>query len=83
MECSLLLVEAWTKAQQRKVTHTKMKFDWQIVAIAASRPVDAIYSDDADIGRAAALVGISVRSTDSLELPQSAKQRPFPFEPAS
>jgi predicted nucleic acid-binding protein len=81
MECSLLLAEAWTKPQQRKVTHTKMKFDWQIVAIAASRQASAIYSDDADIEKAAALVGIPVHSTDSLEIPHSAKQQPFPFEP--
>jgi hypothetical protein len=58
-----------------------MKFDWQIVAIAASRQASAIYSDDADIEKAAALVGIPVHSTDSLEIPHSAKQQPFPFEP--
>jgi hypothetical protein len=60
-----------------------MKFDWQIVAIAASRQASAIYSDDADIKTAAARVGIPVHSTDSLDIPQSAKQRPFPFEPES
>ena len=82
-ECALLLSEAWGKGEQRKVTHTKMKFDWQIVAIAASRGASAIYSDDADIARAATRVRIPVHSTDSLKIPESAKQRPFPFDPES
>ena len=81
MECALLLSESWTKAEQHKVTHTKVKFDWQIVAIAASRGASAIYSDDADVMRAAARRQIPVHSTDSLQIPASAKQRPIPFDP--
>jgi predicted nucleic acid-binding protein len=80
LECALLLDEAWTRGHQRKVTHTKFKFDWQIVAIAASRNANAIYSDDADIARAAARANIAVFSTDSLALPDSARQEPLRFD---
>ena len=35
MECSILLEAAWSKSEQRKISHSKFKFDWQIVSIAA------------------------------------------------
>lgn len=81
MECALLLAEAWTKPEQRRVTHTKVKFDWQIVAIAKSRNASAIYSDDPDLKRAAARVQIPVHTTDSLPMPESARQQPISFDP--
>ncbi len=81
VECALLLSEAWSRNQQTKVTHTKFKFDWQIVAIAASRNATAIYSDDLDISRAAARVDIRVCTTDSLPIPTSTLQKPLHFEP--
>lgn len=81
MECALLLAEAWSKAEQRRVTHTKVKFDWQIVAIAASRNASAIYSDDPDLKRAAARVRIPVHTTDSLHLPENTRQQSIPFDP--
>ncbi|MEO8154380.1 MAG: PIN domain-containing protein [Rhizobacter sp.] len=80
VECALLLEEAWARGQQVKVTHTKFKFDWQIVAIAASRNATAIYSDDPDIARAAARVKIPVHTTDALPIPASALQSGLPFE---
>ena len=80
LECALQLDEAWTRGQQAKVGHTKFKFDWQIVAIAASRNATAIYSDDADISKAAARVGIPVHATASLPLPGSALQSGLPFD---
>lgn len=80
VECALLLDDAWTRGQQGKVTRTKFKFDWQIVAIAKSRNATAIYSDDPDIGRAAARVGIPVYSMDTLPLPSSAAQHHIEFE---
>ena len=80
IECALLLEEAWSRPQQRQVSHTKFKFDWQIVAIAASRSATAIYSDDKDIAKAAARVSIPVHPTDSLPIPTSALQKGFPFE---
>lgn len=80
VECALLLEEAWDRRQQGKVTNTKFKFDWQIVAIAASRNAKAIYSDDADIAKAAARVRIPVHPTDELPLPSSARQQAISFD---
>lgn len=74
MECSLLLEEAWSSAEKRAVTKTKFKFDWQIVAIAATRRVTAIYSDDGDVAKAAARAGIRAVRIDDLALPASASQ---------
>ena len=36
-ECALLLADAWDTKTQRRVTHTKFKFDWMVVTCAASR----------------------------------------------
>jgi hypothetical protein len=74
MECSFLLEEAWTAAEKRKITRTKFKFDWQIVAIASSRRAAVIYSDDPDIANAAARINMQVVRIDDLPLPASAKQ---------
>ena len=49
MECALLLEDALNAAEKRQLTKTKFKFDWQIVAIAASHDATVIYSDDGDI----------------------------------
>lgn len=75
MECALLLAEALSAKERRKVTKTKFKFDWQIVAIAASRGVATIYSDDPDIERYGKRRGLAVTKTDNLPLPESARQR--------
>lgn len=80
IECALLLEEAWSRTQQGKVNHTKFKFDWQIVSIAASRNATAIYSDDSDISNAANRVGIPVYKTDALPIPANALQRDIPFD---
>ena len=74
MECSLLLEEAWSSKEKRAITKTKFKFDWQIVAIAATRQVTAIYSDDEDVSKAAAKAHIKVVRIDELDLPASEKQ---------
>ena len=74
MECSILLEDAWSATEKRSITKTKFKFDWQIVAIAASRRVAAIYSDDGDVASASARLGVRVIRIDDLSLPQSAKQ---------
>ena len=77
MECSLLLEEAWSGAEKRAITKTKFKFDWQIVAIAATRRVTTIYSDDADVLKAAVRASIRVISIDDLVLPASTSQGKF------
>lgn len=79
MECSILLEAAWSKSEQRKISHSKFKFDWQIVSIAASRSATAIYSDDGDLERAARHVRIPVYKTSDLPLPESALQQEIAF----
>lgn len=79
MECSLLLEEAWSATEKRGVSKTKFKFDWQIVAIAATRRVTTIYSDDTDVVKAAARTGMRVIRIDDLALPASAAQDVFSF----
>ena len=74
MECSVLLEEAWSGAEKRAITKTKFKFDWQIIAIAATRRVTTIYSDDEDMAKAAVRAGIRVVRIDDLALPASAEQ---------
>ena len=50
------------------------KFDWQIVAITATRRVTAIYSDDADVTKAVARTGIRTIQLDDLAFPAPTKQ---------
>lgn len=77
-ECALLLAEAWDSKTQKAVTRTKFKFDWMIVACAASRDVQRIYTDDADIQRCASLRGVqTVRQTD-LRVPPGSRQMRIP-----
>lgn len=45
----------------------KVKFDRQVVAIAKSRGADAIYSDDEDVAKEGARVGVQVVRTLDLE----------------
>lgn len=80
MECALLLADAFSAKERRKVTKTKFKFDWQIVAIAASRNATTIYSDDPDIVRYGERVQLRVIKTEDLPLPDSAKQRTLPLD---
>lgn len=81
LECSLLLEAAWSKSEQRNISRSKFKFDWQIVSIAASRGATAIYSDDGDIARAARHASIPVYKTSDLPLPESARQGEIIFNP--
>lgn len=52
----------------------KVKFDRQIVAIAKSRQVEAIYSDDEDVVKEAARVGIKVVRSHELERDPATRQ---------
>ena len=81
LECSILLETAWSKSEQRNISRSKFKFDWQIVSIAASRGATAIYSDDGDIERAARHVPIPVYKTSDLPLPEGARQEEIMFDP--
>jgi|CXWL01.1.fsa_nt_gi predicted nucleic acid-binding protein len=74
MECALLLEEALDSKAKQQVSKSKIKFDWQIVAIAAAHNVTIIYSDDSDIARYGRRANIEVIKTDELPLPASARQ---------
>lgn len=74
MECALLLEDALNAGEKKRVTKTKFKFDWQIVAIAASHDATIIYSDDPDIARYGKRANLDVIKTDDLPLPPSARQ---------
>jgi hypothetical protein len=50
-------------------TWAKVKFDWQIVAIAKVCNVSTIYSEDPDIGKLAASAGMKVKGVGDLPLP--------------
>lgn len=75
MECSLLLEEALDKNGKRQISKSKIKFDWQIVAIAAVHNSTIIYSDDNDIARYGKRAKIEVMKIDDLPLPESARQQ--------
>jgi predicted nucleic acid-binding protein len=77
-ECALLLAEAWDSKTQRNITHTKFKFDWMIVACAASRGVKQIYSDDDDIARCSAQVSIQTVAQKNLPVPSDSLQLRIP-----
>ena len=74
MECALLLEDALDKNGKRQISKSKIKFDWQIVAIAASHDATVIYSDDGDILRYGKRANLVVIKTDDLPLPSSALQ---------
>ncbi|WP_428381045.1 PIN domain-containing protein [Nevskia ramosa] len=82
-ECALLLEEAWDKATRGKISHTKFKFDWQIIAIALSRDANTIYSDDDDLHRAARNLPVKVIAIDQLPIPDSARQHKLALKPES
>jgi hypothetical protein len=69
-----LLAETTRKRSGKKKgdsggTWAKVKFDWQIVAIAKTQNVKTIYSEDPDIKKLAVLVDITVKSVADLPLP--------------
>jgi predicted nucleic acid-binding protein len=76
-ECALLLAEVWDSKTKRGITLTKFKYDWMIVACAASRGVKEIYSDDEDIARCAAQVNIQTIAQKDLNAPQGSLPLPF------
>jgi predicted nucleic acid-binding protein len=76
-ECALLLADAWDSKTQRDIARTKFKYDWMIVACAASRGVKEIYFDDQDIARCAAQVNIQTIAQKDLNAPQGSLPLPF------
>jgi len=77
-ECALILSQAWDANTQKSVSRTKFKFDWMIVACAASRNATQIYSDDGDIARCAAQVGMRAITESELPIPLDSRQMRIP-----
>jgi predicted nucleic acid-binding protein len=70
IECSILLEKAWDLRLKRKITTTKFKFDWMIVATAVAAGCSRIYASDEDIIRYAEHAGLDAMLTDNLPLPE-------------
>ena len=69
MECSILLIEAFSKPDQRNITKTKFKFDWMIVAAAKAMNATCMYTCDGDIERACKQASLPCVMVNSLPLP--------------
>jgi len=74
------LAASGRKAITPQETWAKMKFDWQIVAIAKVNGVTKIYADDNDdLKRAAGIAGIAVEHTWELPIAPEDKQGALPL----
>lgn len=75
MECALLLGEKPAASRRNEgPTWAKVKFDWQIAAIAKVAGARMIYSDDADIMRLARRLNLGACTMDDLPIPDAARQ---------
>ena len=61
--------QAGKKRGESGGTWAKVKFDWQIVTISKVQNVSTVYSEDPDIKKLAASVGIKAKSVADLPLP--------------
>lgn len=85
-ECSLLDKAALGQGDKkggRKDSWQKVKVDRQIVAIARAQNAGLIISDDGGLCGTARAAGLTAMTVGELELPESAKQAPLPFEKKS
>ncbi|MGA2607316.1 MAG: nucleic acid-binding protein [Terriglobia bacterium] len=84
LELALMAEAVQRKAGKKKGdsggTWAKVKFDWQIVAIAKVCNVSTLYSEDNDIRKLATGQGITVRSVADLPLPPKHHKGPTLFE---
>lgn len=84
LELALMAESTRTKTGKKKGdaggTWAKVKFDWQIVAIAKVNNVSTIYSEDPDIHKLATRQNIGVRNVANLPLPTKGLQGPTLFE---
>lgn len=84
LELALMAESTRTKTGKKRGdaggTWAKVKFDWQIVAIAKVSNVSTIYSEDPDIQKLATSQNITVKSVVSLPLPTKGFQGPTLFE---
>lgn len=62
-------------------TWAKLKFDWQIIAIAKVNNVTTLYSDDLDLRPKAERANLEVIGLSDLPLPKAAAQKELAFGP--
>src|SRR5258706_7942135 len=77
VEFALAIKRALEQGNKRggsTATWAKVKFDWQIVSIAKVASASRIYTEDNDVRRYAAVVGIPALSVSNLSLPPEAAQ---------
>ena len=78
IEKIVLIIFEGSEFSRSPFTRTKFKYDWMIVACAASRGVQKIYTDDIDILRCAAKVGIQAIAQKVLMVPAESRQLRIP-----
>lgn len=74
MECSILLIDAFSQLEQKNITKTKFKFDWMIVAAAKAMNANCMYTRDDDIKRACKRVSFPCVMINALPLPPESPQ---------
>lgn len=74
MECSILLIDAFSNQDQRKITKTKFKFDWMIVAAARAMNATCVYTSDDDLERACKRISLPCVMITTLPLPPESPQ---------
>ncbi|MGC1408397.1 MAG: hypothetical protein WA864_05570 [Acetobacteraceae bacterium] len=67
---------------EAQVSRHRIKFDWQIVAVAAVEGATAVYSDDPDVVKLARDAGMEAFRLADLPLPPEEAQTALPFNPA-
>jgi len=67
---------------EAQVSRHRIKFDWQIVAVAAVEGATAVYSDDPDVVKLARDAGMEAYRLADLPLPPEDAQTALPFDPA-
>lgn len=82
IECADAIHRYGIKGKGKENPRAKIKFDRQIIAVAQVERAEAIYSDDEDIFKYGAQVGIKVIRSYELELDPEDRQRNLNLEPA-
>jgi hypothetical protein len=67
---------------EAQVSRHRIKFDWQIVAVAAVEGATTVYSDDPGVVKLARDAGMQAHRLADLPLPPEEAQAALPFDPA-
>ena len=67
---------------EAQISRHRIKFDWQIVAVAAIEAATTVYSDDPGVVKLARDAGMQAYRLADLALPPENPQAALPFDPA-